>query len=340
MNRSKIEWCDYTWNPITGCRHNCYYCYARKMTARFAGNVRLNMMAKEDYYTQESKDGSGPVFILEKPMLNETGHVLAYPFGFEPTFHRYRLNTLDKLKMGSNIFVGAMADMFGAWVPDEWIRAAIESCIARPQHNYLFLTKNPERYLLYGVPTGLENMWYGTSITRKADMCRLDGLPTYCKVFISMEPILEDLNPKENWLLFEITDWIIIGAETGRNKGKTVPELDWIEKIVTQAYRAGVPVFMKDSLIPIVGEENMLRDIPLELQKKRLSKKMERKLYGNCASCKTNKRKSDMIAMLARAKRGEMPKQLGFLCKDCFEIICKQLALDMPDLEHGGKNDE
>lgn len=36
VNKSKIEWCDHTWNPITGCRHNCSYCYARRMTARFA----------------------------------------------------------------------------------------------------------------------------------------------------------------------------------------------------------------------------------------------------------------------------------------------------------------
>lgn len=47
MNKSKIEWCDHTWNPITGCRHNCEYCYARRMTARFAGDVRLNKMAKK-----------------------------------------------------------------------------------------------------------------------------------------------------------------------------------------------------------------------------------------------------------------------------------------------------
>jgi len=30
-----IEWCDYTWNPVTGCLHGCEYCYARKMCNRF-----------------------------------------------------------------------------------------------------------------------------------------------------------------------------------------------------------------------------------------------------------------------------------------------------------------
>lgn len=35
LNRTKIEWTNYSWNPITGCNHGCWYCYARKMFARF-----------------------------------------------------------------------------------------------------------------------------------------------------------------------------------------------------------------------------------------------------------------------------------------------------------------
>lgn len=35
MNKTKIEWCDYTWNPITGCMRSCRYCYARRLHDRF-----------------------------------------------------------------------------------------------------------------------------------------------------------------------------------------------------------------------------------------------------------------------------------------------------------------
>lgn len=29
MNKTGIEWTDFTWNPVTGCLHDCPYCYAR-----------------------------------------------------------------------------------------------------------------------------------------------------------------------------------------------------------------------------------------------------------------------------------------------------------------------
>jgi protein gp37 len=40
MNKTKIEWCDYTWNPITGCLHGCNYCYAEKLAKRFTGHFK------------------------------------------------------------------------------------------------------------------------------------------------------------------------------------------------------------------------------------------------------------------------------------------------------------
>ena len=198
VNKSKIEWCDHTWNPITGCRHNCSYCYARRMTARFAGDVRLNLMAKKDYSIEPAADNSDNVFVLEEPMLNETGNTLVYPFGFEPTYHKYRMDYPEKLKMGNNIFVGAMADIFGKWVPDEWIRDVMETCLDNPIHNYLFLTKNPERYTEVGAPAGLENMWYGTTITCDADADRFNYLPAGCNTFVSIEPLMGDIVSKHN----------------------------------------------------------------------------------------------------------------------------------------------
>lgn len=35
MNHTKIETCDLSWNPITGCLHDCWFCYAKTNYHRF-----------------------------------------------------------------------------------------------------------------------------------------------------------------------------------------------------------------------------------------------------------------------------------------------------------------
>ncbi|RKJ64896.1 DUF5131 family protein [Roseburia sp. 1XD42-69] len=331
MNRSKIEWCDHTWNPITGCRHECPYCYARTMTARFAGDVRLNKMAKKDYLMVSAADGGEDLYVLDSTMLNETGHPLVYPFGFAPTLHRYRMDIPAKLKMGKNIFVGAMADVFGGWVPEEWIKEIIDICRAYPIHNYLFLTKNPERYERIdaaGMLSADENMWYGSTLTKPEDRCFVSNTHN---TFWSIEPIHA---PFQIWEKDKFSpDWIIIGAETGNRKDRIIPKREWIEDIVSGCDKEGIPVFMKDSLIPIVGQENMRRDFPKQLKHSRISPKIKKKMYDTCAECKAHLKKSDMITLLARSKRGEQPKQFGFMCRECFKTFCKNLGLDIPKLE-------
>lgn len=42
MNKTKIEWADYTINPIKGlCKNTCPYCYAKKMYKRFKWDPRI-----------------------------------------------------------------------------------------------------------------------------------------------------------------------------------------------------------------------------------------------------------------------------------------------------------
>jgi protein gp37 len=35
MNKTKIDYVDYSWNPVWGCKNDCPYCYARKTAERF-----------------------------------------------------------------------------------------------------------------------------------------------------------------------------------------------------------------------------------------------------------------------------------------------------------------
>ena len=327
MNRSRIEYCDHTLNIITGCLNTCEYCYARKMSQRFSGNVNLNMKEKSKY---SEHDG---LFVLENPFTGENDKQIIYPFGFMPTLHRYRFSILDKLKSGQNIFVGAMADMFGDWVPDEWINEVFQNCMEHKQHNYLFLTKNPERYAdLEMLPEG-ENMFYGTSITREEEMHRFNFLPAFRNIYVSMEPLLEDLKPEKHNLLFRQVDWIILGAETGNRKGKVKPEPEWIRKIVDVADQEHTPEFMKDSLGKIIGEKNLRRDLPEQLRVRKKSQKVLEKVMGKCVICGSREEKNKLVSLSARIKRGGKTCSFAYMCQSCFISWCKEHELEMPKLD-------
>ena len=279
MNKSKIEWCDYTWNPLTGCYHDCKYCYAKKIANRF-GNHDVTDLGNEMTIQLNTKP-SNP-----------------YPYKFIPTFHKYRLEEPAQKTKGKKIFVCSMADLFGDWVPNEWIEEVFNACFEAGQHQYMFLTKNPKKinesieYFEneergFGLNEGYwNNFWFGTSVTCQDDIERIKYLEfSEGHKFLSIEPLLSDIkldlsgyccpkcgsinvyndNPKttpkgipayycddcgewEGDKPKGITDWAIIGAQSG--PGAVKPKPEWIRSIVEQCNAAGVPVFMKNSLKP------------------------------------------------------------------------------------------
>ena len=251
--KTKIDWADATWNPVTGCLHGCEYCYARRIAERFRPEYVSGM-----YGTNESEVSSRTNYELKEPMRRcryESDGVkllyekTAYPFGFVPTFHRYRLEEPQRWKKPRNIFVCSMADLFGEWVPDAWIQEVFEACEAAPQHRYLFLTKNPSRYSrLYkeGKLPHLIDCWWGASTPRMDDSYNIGY-----KTFASIEPIYEDFSSAEA----PLCGWVIIGAETGNRKGKIVPRKEWISTFAKKCEYDGVPVFMKESLRELMGSD-------------------------------------------------------------------------------------
>lgn len=252
MNKTKIEWCDSTWNPVVGCLHKCEYCYARRIAERFK---------TPGVIVGENVVGMA----IDKPFKDKFGRSQAYPFGFIPTLHSYRLEGPQRLKSPRTIFVCSMADLFGDWVADEWIETVFDACAKAPQHRYLFLTKNPARYIELHekglLPMG-ENYWYGSTVT-DGEKPMFSAMDFNC--FLSIEPILGEFGFLSKHALPDMK-WVILGAETGNRKGKVVPERSWIEEVIRWAKASGTAAFMKDSLIPIVGEENMLREFPWEAE--------------------------------------------------------------------------
>lgn len=280
MNKTKIDWCDSTWNPVTGCLHGCEYCYARGIANRF--RYRENYEINEDNTIFNFHfDGSPTTYEIIAPCYYEPLEVALgiesgegckrikapYPYGFKPTFHKYRLNDyIDK--KGRNIFVCSMADLFGEWVPDEWIAEVFDACKKAPQHNYLFLTKNPKRYIelcLKNLLPERENMWYGMTITNSHQAyiaeATTQDMPSEAGMFLSIEPILEDISNNLDITIANFVDWVIIGAETGRRKDKVDPKKEWIDNIVLLCREANIPVFMKSSLADIWGEP-LIQEFP------------------------------------------------------------------------------
>ena len=237
MNRTKIEWTDFTWNPVTGCwgpggtaekPNRCWYCYAQRMTKRFLWENRL--------------DGSP---MKSTPFMEDP---------FRPTFYPKRLKQPAKVKKPSKIFVCSMADLFGDWVPANWIASVLgQIANAAPWHTYQFLTKNPK--CLKDFNPWPSNCWVGTTVTNQADDWRINEL---LKVdasvrFVSHEPLLSEIDMRPwigDYMISpgpgQHLNWAIIGAMTG--PGAVRPDLAWVLSLERQYQAAGVPIFEKNNL--------------------------------------------------------------------------------------------
>ncbi len=102
-----------TWNPVIGCNHQCIYCWAIRLAKRLAS------MGVEPYLSNI----------------------------FKPTFLPQKLKR--RFRRGSTVFVCDMGDLFGEWVPEEWIRSIIDVIGRWTYTRFMFLTKNPNRYLQF-----------------------------------------------------------------------------------------------------------------------------------------------------------------------------------------------
>jgi protein gp37 len=207
-----IEWAKWSWNPVTGCEHNCVYCYARDLAMR--------------HYAQ----------------------------GFVPTFLPGRLAAPRNAKLPKratdavgwrNVFVCSMADLFGKWVPQEWIDAVFREVVAAVDWNFLFLTKFPQKLAEQEWP---KNAWVGTSVDRQYRVEIAEkafrGVKAGVK-WLSCEPLLEPLR----FSSLEMFDWVVIGSQSASTGAPEFqPPWDWVESLFWQARQAGCKVFIKPNL--------------------------------------------------------------------------------------------
>jgi protein gp37 len=187
---------DKTWNPVIGCLHNCTYCWARRLT-----ETRLKDMEK-------------------------------YRDGFRPKLCDYEL---DKRFHRKFVFVSDMGDLFGDWVPSEWILKVLRAIRNSPSSYFLFLTKNPGKYLKYA-KLYPENLVLGATIetnrhypvskapTTAERYKAMVELP-YRNKLVSIEPIMDfDLDIFAQWIK-DIKPTIVHVGYDNYNNGLPEPSL-------------------------------------------------------------------------------------------------------------------
>jgi len=125
-----------TWNPISGCQFLCKYCWARKLA------------------------------------ITKLRHLERYRNGFIPKLNSSELR--KKFKPGELVFVSDMGDMWGSFIPDEWIEKVLNHVRSFPRTTFLFLTKNPGRYLEFAEElSSMDNVVLGATVETDDDLLYL-----------------------------------------------------------------------------------------------------------------------------------------------------------------------
>ena len=219
MNKTKIEWCDYTINPVKGlcpmaCKDNQgeEYCYARRMYRRFKWNPRIR---------------------------------------FEPEL----LLDLSVVPSGSRVFIGSTFELFHNSVNPEWLEKVFYFVKKTPWQTSIFLTKQPQNLIKWSPFP--DNCWVGVSVTNREMALRafnnLQSVDAKIK-FLSFEPLLDNVSQMLYFPnLIKVCQWVIIGQQTPV-KLATMPQVGWVEEIVNACDKANIPVFLKDNLISCVDQ--------------------------------------------------------------------------------------
>jgi protein gp37 len=236
MNKQKkanggrgIEWTDYTWNPVSGCQHQCRWtmpdgtiaeCYAETIAERVAQKT--------------------------------------YVYGFEHHYWNPKLLEAPlKVKQPSKIFLDSMSDLMGSWVPSEEIEQVLDICRQAHWHHFQLLTKNAPRLKEFQFPP---NVWIGVSappsfmfgkpltfdqqkrmVERQINILRHISVPVR---WMSIEPLSFDIAPL---LEDSCLQWAVIGAAT--NGAKTYqPKREWVENVLDVLNKQNTQVFFKGNL--------------------------------------------------------------------------------------------
>ena len=172
-----------------------------------------------------------------------------------PEYFPGKLRLMDR-KRPQNLLLTGMSD-FSDWNP-EWREEVFARIGQNPQHQYIFLTKRPEKVRF---STELDNVWFGVTVTSGKEKGRIKAMREHIRAKhyqVSFEPMFDNIGEVD----FTGVEWIVVGTETGRRKGKSESKQEWVWNLTNQAHSRGIPVFMKEDLLSVMGEAQMIQELP------------------------------------------------------------------------------
>ncbi len=245
MNKTGLEYLDYTWNPLamlcTPVSEGCAHCWHISMANRLSGVSAIHEEARKAYA------------------------------GGEPYLYEDRLNDPSKLRKPSIIGVQFMGDLFKEDVPFEFIDKVWDIINIYRQHTFIILTKRPERVMEYVKRIEVfrfhSNIWLGVSISNQKDADA--WIPTLLETpaavrFVSIEPMLGLVNLRnidcgvgrkfnaiqnkgENPTHWERSgnklNWVIVGGESG--PGARTIDINHAREVKNHCVAADTPFFFK-----------------------------------------------------------------------------------------------
>ena len=241
-DKSRIEWTDATWNPVTGCTKvsdGCKHCYAERTWARLSAPRAV----PNRYTGRKFTDVQVHDDIIEQPLHWEKPR---------------------------RIFVNSMSDLFHPSVPDIFIREIFAIMAVEAHHTFQVLTKRPERMcellgmwrdddvFMYHDGLAPSNVWLGVSVEDQATADEriplLLDTPAAVR-WVSAEPLLGPVRFHwDRWLpvsgfeqiereRLRTIDWVVAGGESGPKARPMHP--DWVRSLRDQCAEAVVPFLFK-----------------------------------------------------------------------------------------------
>jgi len=267
MAKTKIEWTEYVWNPVTGCTpiaEGCKNCYAKRMANRLRGRF---------------------------------GYPADDPF--RVTLHPDKLNEPLKWKKPRKIFVCSMGDLFHEDVPDEFIKRVFCTMFNAKQHQFVILTKRPDGLIKFWRETcaighnKIDNLLLGFSASTQKEFD--EGLwhmaplaAAGWKVIVSLEPLLGpiDISKAKGLAL------VIVGGESG--PGARPCNIEHVRSIVQQCKVAGVPCFVKQLGSNPEDDDDCWKDCPQYPE-----------CYSIAAECSAEQKKQSITENIKHPKGGD-----------------------------------